>query len=202
MGTGEHGDDLPLARPSGAPEEDLALRQLRRRYEHLRREYEQLLDRLGDIEDRLDEAHQPVATSAPAQLDAAIVDPLIRLRAEYSAAAARIQGIVAGLDRIAAGAMKGQHAAAPTGAVAPAATEPDAQREQKPTPAEPDGEEGEAPRPRKVSVDVHGKGFGELLDFQEKLSSVAGVSRVSINAIDAERATLIVELTAGGSHDE
>jgi hypothetical protein len=30
--------------------------------------------------------------------------------------------------------------------------------------------------------------------LQERLSAVTGVSRVSINAIDADRATLIVEL--------
>jgi hypothetical protein len=45
-----------------------------------------------------------------------------------------------------------------------------------------------------VQVDVKGEGFGNLLDFQEKLSNVPGVQRVSINAIDNDRATLVVEL--------
>jgi hypothetical protein len=46
----------------------------------------------------------------------------------------------------------------------------------------------------KMQVDVKGSGFGALLDFQERLSSLSGVSRVSISAIDNERATLVVEL--------
>jgi hypothetical protein len=41
---------------------------------------------------------------------------------------------------------------------------------------------------------VKGSGFGELLDFQERISNLTGVSRVSISAIDNERATLVVEL--------
>jgi hypothetical protein len=46
----------------------------------------------------------------------------------------------------------------------------------------------------RVNLDVRGRGFGDLLDFQERLSSVPGVTRVSINAIEPDRATLIVEL--------
>ncbi|MEP6871150.1 MAG: hypothetical protein ABI939_04790, partial [Anaerolineaceae bacterium] len=52
-------------------------------------------------------------------------------------------------------------------------------------------------RSQRVHVDVRGQGFGELLDFQERLSSLDGVARVSINAIDTERATLVVELERG-----
>ena len=44
---------------------------------------------------------------------------------------------------------------------------------------------------------MRGPGFGELLDFQERLSTLEGVARVSINAIDTERATLVVELEPG-----
>jgi hypothetical protein len=65
--------------------------------------------------------------------------------------------------------------------------------------------ESEAPaelRPRKVHIDLRGSGFGELLDFQERLSAVQGVSRVSINAIDADRATLIVDLEPQTSEPE
>ena len=137
----------------------------------------------------------------PPGLELAIVDPLLRLHAEYVGAAARIQGIITGLERVAAGAMKGQHRGHgahlrghPSGRGATGRAGPG----QRASP--PEGED-EFP-PRKVSVEVHGKGFGALLDFQEKLSSVAGVSRVSINAIDAERATLIVELHGGESQDE
>jgi len=214
METGELGDDLQLGRLPGAPEGDVALRQLRRRYEQLRRDYENLLDRLGEIEDRLAEppvagpAERAALPSTPAALELAIADPLIRLRDEYTSAAARIQGIIAGLERITAGAMKGQHATtrapvapsapteeSPTTAAVPVETPP--APEPQPASPNPPRDGVEEPRPRKVSVEVHGKGFGELLDFQEKLSSVPGVSRVSINAIDAERATLIVELHQG-----
>ena len=33
-----------------------------------------------------------------------------------------------------------------------------------------------------------------ILDFQERLAQLDGVARVSINAIDNDRATLVVEL--------
>jgi hypothetical protein len=46
-------------------------------------------------------------------------------------------------------------------------------------------------------VEVRGGGFGELLDFQERLSSLPGVARVSISTIDNERASLVVELEPG-----
>jgi hypothetical protein len=85
--------------------------------------------------------------------------------------------IVGGLESLAAGAMKGQKQARP----AP---------EDRPPPAR---EEAPA-RPRSVQIDVKGEGFGNLLDFQEKLATLEGVSRVSINAIDNDRATLVVEL--------
>jgi hypothetical protein len=89
--------------------------------------------------------------------------------------------VVTGLDGLAHG-FKGQHAAR-----AGAEPVPD------PTPA---SEPAPAPEPRvqKMHVDVKGSGFGALLDFQERMSSIPGVSRVSISAIDNERATLVVEL--------
>jgi hypothetical protein len=102
----------------------------------------------------------------------AISAPLLRLREEYLAAVAGIQGVVSGLEGLASG-FKGQHSAAG----APARPEEESQR-----------------RVEKVHVDVQGSGFGELLDFQERLSQVSGVSRVTISAIDNERATLVVEL--------
>ena len=74
-----------------------------------------------------------------------------------------------------AGAFKGQHAVAPE-------TEPAPSPQRVPQ------------RPREMRIDVKGKDFGELLDFQERLSALEGVARVSINAIDNERATLVVEL--------
>ncbi len=55
---------------------------------------------------------------------------------------------------------------------------------------------GGQPQPSLVRVNVKGSGIGELLDFQERISGIEGVARVSIHAIDAERATLLVELQA------
>lgn len=188
QGSNGEGDDLLLGRLREATSGDAAVRQLRRRYDLLRNDYEQLLDRLGDLEDRLnDSAPAPLpaptpavptaSAEAPEGLDSSLRAPLLQLRDHYLAAVAGIQDIVAGLEGLAAGAFKGQHAApgvepAPAAPVAPSTSN----------------------RPRKVQVEVRGTGFGELLDFQERLSAVAGVARVSINAIDNERATLVVEL--------
>ena len=198
MDAGEfEGDELLLGRLREATGGDAGVRQLRRRYDALRADYEQLLDRLGEIEDRLaaPRPQPPPRRAVLAEPEAGIVEalaaPLIRLRDEYAAAANRIQEIVTGLERIAAGTLKGQHGAEPARAPATAGgsgAEPQPDAGNPPTPG----------RPRRVHVDVKGRGFGELLDFQERLSSVAGVARVTINAIDGERATLIVELENGG----
>ena len=171
-------EDFLLERLNEAASGDAAVRQLRRRYDLLRHDYEQLLDRLGELEDRLNEAATPPpTTSAVAESIAeAITAPLMRLRDDYLAAVAGIQSVVSGLEGLAHG-FKGQHGARPGEAV-PA---PD---------ASPAGEQ----RVHKMQVDVKGSGFGALLDFQERLSSLGGVSRVSISAIDNERATLVVEL--------
>jgi hypothetical protein len=192
QGSNGEGDDLLLGRLREATSGDAAVRQLRRRYDLLRNDYEQLLDRLGDLEDRLNEpassASTPPAPPIPTTADdrqegvtGSLRAPLLRLRDDYLAAVAGIQEIVAGLEGLAAGAFKGQHTAPGVEPVQP----------QPPTLAT-------AHRPRKVQVEVRGTGFGELLDFQERLSTVAGVARVSINAIDNERATLVVELHEPG----
>ncbi|MGH2632715.1 MAG: hypothetical protein ACRDG3_04825, partial [Tepidiformaceae bacterium] len=167
------GDEQVLGRLREAAGGDAAVRQLRRRYDALRQDYEQLLDRLADIEDQLaPPAQSPVRPSQlessvepPPDMADALAAPLTRLRAEYLAAATRIQSIVTGLEHIAAGSLKGQHA--------PTAPEPS-------PPAQPEPEPAPAPtRPRRIQVDVKGHGFGELLDFQERLSSVDGVARVT-----------------------
>ena len=108
---------------------------------------------------------------------------MIRLRDDYLAAVASIQSVVTGLEGLASG-FKGQHTSAGRSAgEAAAATTP------------PERTANHA-RPAKIHLDVKGSGFGELLDFQERLSQLGGVARVSINAIDNERATLVVELDA------
>jgi hypothetical protein len=179
---GEHDsepEDVILERLQEAASGDATVRQLRRRYDLLRQDYERLLDRLAELEDRLAEATRAQAGSSPSSvagaLSEAIAAPLLQLRQEYLAAAASIAQVVAGLEGL-AGGLKGQKSARP-----PA----------EPPPA---GQADSELRGRRLQVDVRGKGFGELLDFQERLANLEGVARVSINAIDNERATLIVEL--------
>ena len=222
---GNDADDAILERLHEAASGDAAVRQLRRRYDLLREDYERLLDRLGELEDRLNEAAaraaqpappppphapppapppppgrsnlhppptappdraaQPPAPTTPfaSTLADAIAAPLIRLRDDYLAAVASIQSVVTGLEGLASG-FKGQHTSAGRSAgEAAAATTP------------PERTANHA-RPAKIHLDVKGSGFGELLDFQERLSQLGGVARVSINAIDNERATLVVELDA------
>jgi len=182
-------EDFLLERLNEAASGDAAVRALRRRYDMLRNDYEHLLDRLGELEERLNATPaQPAASSAPvsASIAEAIAAPLLRLRDEYLAAAGSIQTVVGGLEGLAAG-FKGQHSGTSQSSAQPAAL-PDAQPG---APAE--------PRLQKAQIDVKGSGFGELLDFQERLSQLNGVSRVSISAIDNERATLVVELERRGS---
>lgn len=203
MDTGQYpGDEQLLGRLREATGEDASVRQLRRRYDSLRRDYESLLDRLSDIEERVaepEERSRPSTTMpAPpsgvsARMSEALALPLVQLRDEYLAAATHIQGIVSGLERLAAGAMKGQHGVREPEPEPTAPPPPPPAPEPAPAPSNRPSDPADT-RPRKVSVEVRGKGFGELLDFQEKLSTMSGVSRVSINTIDAEHATLIVEL--------
>lgn len=181
---GEGQDESILERLQEAASGDASVRQLRRRYDLLRQDYERLLDRLGELEDRLDDAASatPAVGGIPGLVEA-LAAPLWRLRDDYLGAVATIQHLVTGLEGLATG-FKGQHSASGT-QVDP---EPAGQPSDEP-PADSD-----EPRVHKVQVDVKGSGFGDLLDFQERLSGLGGVARVSINAIDNERATLIVEL--------
>ena len=186
---GQGPEDFLLERLNEAASGGAAVRQLRRRYDLLRHDYEQLLDRLGELEDRLNAAAtQPAAAPLPPSALAetiaeAITAPLLRLRDDYLSAVSGIQNVVTGLEGLASG-FKGQHAVANSPA-APIASAPATHE-----PAEP----GAPGKVHRMQVDVKGSGFGELLDFQERLSNLVGVSRVSISAIDNERATLVVEL--------
>jgi len=183
-------EDFLLERLNEAASGDAAIRALRRRYDMLRNDYEGLLDRLGELEERLVDSPPPTTAfeQAPAGVSTSIAEaitaPLLRLRDEYLAAAGSIQTVVGGLEGLAAG-FKGQHRSAP---VPPPPVAPDAA----------DPARDIEPRTRKTQIEVKGSGFGELLDFQERLSQVPGVSRVSISAIDNERATLVVELEHRG----
>ncbi|MCS7295415.1 MAG: hypothetical protein NZ761_08450 [Dehalococcoidia bacterium] len=147
---------------------EAALRQLRRRYDLLRQEYDRLLDRLERLEQRLGRAAD---TSAPPErLRDAVAHPLLRLREEYAQAAKTIDAILRGLERLA-----------------------DELEAPQPTPAPARRPQPEA-EPVRVQLEVRGGEFGRILDFQERLAGIEGVRRVSISAIDHERATLIVEL--------
>lgn len=186
---GQGPEDFLLERLNEAASGDAAVRQLRRRYDLLRHDYEQLLDRLGELEDRLNEAAtqaaRPPAAPSPVSesIAEAIAAPLLRLRDDYLTAVSGIQSVVSGLEGLASG-FKGQHRA-PVAAAPPQTPQPEE------APAAPPSV---STRSHKMQVDVKGSGFGELLDFQERLSNLTGVSRVSISAIDNERATLVVEL--------
>ncbi len=189
---GNDGEDFLLERLHEATSGDAAVRQLRRRYDSLRNDYENLLDRLAELEERLSTPEPPRQPSPPSVSEGiaeALAAPLLRLRDDYLAAARGIQGVVSGLEGLASG-FKGQHTVPPRPAPQPEprAAPPEAPAEPPPAVAEP------VPRVHKMQVDVKGSGFGELLDFQERLSQLPGVARVSINAIDNERATLVVEL--------
>ncbi len=199
---GNDSEDYLLERLNEAASGDTALRQLRRRYDLLRHDYEDLLDRLGELENRLDQnAAQKSAGTHGSDLAASIAEaiaaPLLRLRDDYLSAVAGLQGVVMGLEGLATG-FKGQHGVRS----APEAVEqPDTEPVPAPGPA-PDAEPPRRAPTHKMQVDVKGSGFGELLDFQERLSHLKGVSRVSISAIDSDRATLVVELEESQTSNE
>lgn len=147
---------------------EAALRQLRRRYDLLRQEYDRLLERLERLERRLG-LPPPEQPATPRGLQQAVTDPVLRLPDEYAQAARTIDTVLRGLERLA------DELEAP---------QPPPARPQAPTEAE----------PLRVQLEVRGGDFGRILDFQERLAAMEGVARVSISAIDHERATLIVEL--------
>jgi hypothetical protein len=192
-----------LERLKDAVTGDAAQRALRRRYDALRADYEALLSRISDLEARLDERQRaaeppggrqaagagapwpepraPLHPLGPAPAEEGqgsvregLVGPLLRLRDEYLEAMGGIEAIVQGLDGLAAASFKGQRSSDPTAPRPAPVHEPVAERH--------------------LQVEVKGSDFGELLQFQERISNIPGVNRVSIKAIDNERATLVVEL--------
>ena len=121
------------------------------------------------------EAPRPVD---PSRLADALVSPLLDLRDDYLRAIRSSQSIVAALDALAVAISRQQRG--------PIAAPPAASQPERPPPP--------APVASRLDVDVSGSDFGQLLDFQQRLSELAGVARVSIKAIENERATLGVEL--------
>ncbi len=171
----EQRDEFLLERLQESTSGEAAVRQLRRRYDLLRQEYESLLDRLAELEERVEQLSARPASRNRRPLVAAILQPLQELRDEYREALTVLDRLFHGLSELS------QEAAA----------EPEAERPA----AEPAAEAAGPPAsPTKVQVHVRGGDFGTILDFQERVSKLEGVRRVSISAIDHERATLVVEL--------
>lgn len=119
----------------------------------------------------------------PAGLFDALALPLVELRDQYASALTGIQAIVAGLESIAVRPAPGTAVERPTGrtGLSRASTAL---------------AQGAGCRASFRST-CEGQGFGAILDFQERVMQLPGVARVSINAIDDERATLVVELEEG-----
>jgi len=191
MSQHDEGEHLLLERLRETTAGESSVRQLRRRYDLLRRDYEVLLDRLAELEERLattgptreaapppQPPPPPAAPARAAHLREQLLAPLLQVREEYADLLTTLQSIVSGLDRMVQGGMKGQRGSAESMGLA---------------------RPGEEVRPlRQVDVEVRGGGFGALLDFQERLSGLPGVARVSIHSIDNEHATFSVELEAEG----
>ncbi|MGE5596108.1 MAG: hypothetical protein ACM3S1_08750 [Hyphomicrobiales bacterium] len=187
-------EDQLLERLRETTSGESSVRQLRRRYDLLRRDYEVLLDRLAELEERLAERpmepatrQEPTPATAPERpvrnLLEQLTAPLAELREAYREAIQGLQAIVAGLDALTIGGFKGQRGSEPQAA---------------PPPPPPDASAAPAGAPSEVQVEVRARGFGDLLDFQERLSALPGVARVSIRAIDSEQATFTVDLGPAG----
>lgn len=172
MAPDSHDDDALRGRLQDSASADPSAKQFRRRYDDLREDYEQLLDRVAFVESRLSQSPSEPA-SVGETLTEAMTAPIRNLRDEYRVALDDLQEIVRGLDRLATGVLKGQRPA--PGQPAPPVTV----------------EEDEESGVRTVRLEVKG---GDMLAFQERLAVMPGVRRASISAIDAERATLVVEL--------
>jgi hypothetical protein len=172
---------------------DTALRQMRRRYEALRHDYEELIDRLSEVEQRLlDEQRASAAqrSEKPGSLRVQSRDfllaPLGQLRDDYLMIADELITIANSLNDMTARAMKGQRASSAAAGVAP----------QSPTQPTPQPQHMASGEPQRVNLHVQASGLGQLLDFQEQLSRLTGVERVSISQVNEDRAVLTVELAA------
>lgn len=195
---------------------DVAMRQLRRRYESLRDDYEQLLDRLGELEARMEQpgaapAPEPGAARLGEQVQRAILSPIFTLRDEYAAAAAEMESLATSLEGVARGAFKGQRpaeTAAPaqrmeerSGEATPPPPPPPESPEPEPQPAPEQAARRRDAGPQTAHIEVASPNLGTLLDFQERLSRIEGVARVSMSQVTAERAMLVVELEEERSGD-
>ena len=153
--------------------------------------------------------------SVSEQVLRAIAAPWFALRDEYSRAAQELLGIVHSMDELADRAFKGQRPAheEPPSPAAPPPPPPPPAREEAPEPSaasqeEPTAEEirahqvppsNGAPDRTTIQVQVQSPNLGALLDFQEHLSQLPDVARVSMSQVNEERAVLVVELRPDSS---
>ncbi len=172
---------------------DTALRQMRRRYESLRHDYEELIDRLSEVEQRLLDEQRAAAAQRSEQPGSLRVQsrdfllaPLGQLRDDYLMIADELITIANSLNDMTARSLKGQRGSSPATAVP----------HQSPTQPTPQPQHTASAEPQRVNMHVQASGLGQLLDFQEQLSRLAGVERVSISQVNEDRAVLVVELTA------
>ena len=156
-----------LGRLQEATSAEAPLRQLRRRYEQLQMEYDSLASRLSGLES----AAGVSALGSGSSLADVLREPLRRMLDEYTAARAQADAIIEGLRGLAL--IEGAPSA-PSEPAAPSATGAGASR---------------------LSVRVGGNDMGALLDFQERLSGLPGVARVSIETAASGASSLMVELS-------
>ncbi|MCC6386149.1 MAG: hypothetical protein IT302_02065 [Dehalococcoidia bacterium] len=156
-----------LGRLHEATSAEAALRQLRRRYEQLQLEYDSLASRLSGLES----AAGVSALGTGSSLAEALREPLRRMLDEYTIARAQADAIIEGLRGLAL--VESETSAAPEPAAQPVASSGTS----------------------RVSVRVGGNDLGALLDFQERLSDLPGVARVSIETAGSGASSLMVELS-------
>jgi hypothetical protein len=200
MGKRDKGKRRPEKTNDALPAADAAMRKWRRRYEALRDDYEDLLDRIEELESRLEaddaddnadgrgNATRPGSSTLRAEVRQVVAAPWFVLRQEYAEAAQDIQSLVSEMDAFAHRSFKGQRGT--TGDAGPPAS--NAQATAGPAAAE---EARDARQPRESAhVQVHSPNLGALLDFQERLTSLPEVARVSMSQVNEDRAVLIVDL--------
>lgn len=166
-------------RPQASGSGGESLQSLRERYDELRGEYEALLSRIEEAEATA-RLQRPSTATFRSEVGRLAEAPLLTLKAEYESTADDLLGLARSVDALISRSMKGQHGAAP-------ARDGGTQQHSPPQSAAP----GERVR---VDVEVRGSSLGELLDFQEQMSKLPGVRRVSMSEVHPDRARLLVEL--------
>lgn len=185
-----------------------AFEQLQRRYEALRDDYDSLLERLaageaqgGPVQSPTPGRLQGQPGNIRAEVRRVVAAPWYQLQQEYAATIRDLERLVADMDAFAArsfGALKGQRGPGTTSAAGPdPESRPGARNREEPEPIARDEVATRSPRPTPVQVQVHSPNLGALLDFQERLTQLDEVARVSMSQVNEDRAVLVVELEPG-----